>query len=285
MKGQERDGVESGNLRGRVLDGSINRSDRAPPSIDTPFSRSARFRVVLLGCSVGLMLVAAICFGPRLFRPHIEDRVYLIGFPPSQRIREDGSPAGLGVELVSQAARRRGIRLKWSRYPGGEDVALRSGAVDVWPLVTITPERRRRKAFHISKPYMQHDYHLLVLGTSAYFQVSDMRVASIGYRHPVHAEMLQRVLPEARLVPAGSRKHAAANVCSGLSDAAFFEEIAIGALLLKGISCSPHALWLIPMPMLRSQLGVGSTLEASAVATRSVAKSTPAPWKNCCPDS
>ena len=58
---------------------------------------------------------------PASFGRGIEDRVYTIGWqnsPPFQQKAEDGSPAGLAIDLVRDAARRRGIRLQWVWYPG-----------------------------------------------------------------------------------------------------------------------------------------------------------------------
>src|SRR5262249_51776674 len=74
-----------------------------------------------------------------------EDRVYSIGWepdPPFQAVGANGQATGLAVELVREAARRRGVRLEWVRQPGGADTALRDQKVDLWPLLAILPERR-----------------------------------------------------------------------------------------------------------------------------------------------
>ena len=45
-----------------------------------------------------------------------ENRVYRIGVdngPPLTEIQEDGKPAGLAVELINEAAKRRHIALEW----------------------------------------------------------------------------------------------------------------------------------------------------------------------------
>jgi PAS domain S-box-containing protein len=192
----------------------------------------------------------------------------LIGWqdvPPFQYKAEDGSPAGLAVDLIREAARRRGIRLKWQWHPGSSEAALRNRQVDLWPLITITPERR--KVIHISKPYLQHDFSLLVLAGSSYFHVQDLAPASISYHGlPIGERRLSRLFPNGRRVPAASPKEVVENVCAGRADAAFLDEFTVSAVLLGGVSCSSQPWRVIPMPMLRSELGVGSTLEASAVA-------------------
>ena len=55
-------------------------------------------------------------------------------------------------------------------------------------------------------------------------------------------------------------------MCTLRADAAFLDEFTASAVLLGGLPCSPQPLREIPMPMLRTTLGVGSTREASSVA-------------------
>ena len=55
---------------------------------------------------------------------------------------------------------------EWVLQPGNSEEALRNGKVDLWPLLTITPERKR--VLHISDPYMQHENCFLVRAGSRY---------------------------------------------------------------------------------------------------------------------
>ena len=226
-----------------------------------------RSKAIFWGVGAGLLLALAAYWLVQHPR-RVVDRVYRIGWqnvPPFQQKAADGSPAGLAVDLVRDAARRRGIRLKWEWYPGNSETALRDRHVDLWPLITITPDRTR--VMHISKPYLQHDFSLLVLAGSRYYQIQDVASGSISYRGlPIGTKRLHQVLPNARLVPMDSYKDAVENVCSGRTDAAFLDEFTAGSVVLSGVSCSSQSLRAIAMPMLRSQLGVGSTSEASTVA-------------------
>src|SRR5262245_3641733 len=82
------------------------------------------------------------------------DRVYRIGWdpdPPFQAAGADGRPTGLAIELVHEAARRQGIRHEWIRQRSGADAALQNQQVDLWPLLTVIPERKNR--VHITEPY------------------------------------------------------------------------------------------------------------------------------------
>jgi two-component system, cell cycle sensor histidine kinase and response regulator CckA len=224
----------------------------------------------LYGAGIALALASAGYWALNRFPPHVDDRVYRIGWqhvPPFQYKATDGSPAGLVIDLIRNVAQQRGIRLEWVWHPGSSEGALRNREVDLWPLITITPERQRQKAIYISKPYLQHDHSLIVLAGSSYSQVQDLASASISYVDlPINVQHLRQIFPQARLVVAGSAGEALENVCAQRTDAVYLDEFAAGTALLSGSSCSSRPLRLIPLPMLRSNLGVGSTVEAKAVA-------------------
>src|SRR6266404_2259939 len=124
-------------------------------------------------------------------------RVYRIGWhddPPFQLKDENGGPAGLSVDLVIQGARRRGIQLQWVWLPGSAEGALRNGQTDLWPLITITEERK--KFIHFSDPYLQHEHCFLVRSTSPYRQVQDLALATVTHFHqPINRQLLQKILP------------------------------------------------------------------------------------------
>src|SRR5436190_3716767 len=183
--------------------------------------RSLRFKAIL--ASIGI--AALLCAGVYFVRQRVLAPVYRIGWqnvPPFQEKAEDGSPAGLAVHLVREAARQRGIRLEWVWYPGSSESALRNRDVDLWPLITITPERQREKAIYISKPYLQHDHSLLVLADRPYRQAGDLAAATVSHLSvPINIKSLHDVLPNARGVAVSSDKEAIENVCSEKTDAAF----------------------------------------------------------------
>src|SRR5271157_2443324 len=90
----------------------------------------------------------------------LKERPYRIGWemdPPEQVRGDNGEPTGFAVELVREAARRRGIQLTWIYSEESSEAALRDGSVDLWPLMTITPERLR--VLHISAPYLESALH------------------------------------------------------------------------------------------------------------------------------
>ena len=198
----------------------------------------------------------------------IDDRVYRIGWqqvPPFQQKAADGSPTGLAVEFVRNAARNRGIRLEWVFHPGSSEAALRNHEVDLWVLMTVLPERQG--IVHISRPYMQHNISLLVRSDSTYHSVHDLEAAAIGHLNlPINQFLLHRILPQASLVARETEKDAIDDLCAKRTAAAFVDELTGIAALLAGPSCASQPLRVIPLPTMTITLGVGATLENAEVA-------------------
>src|SRR6185295_5924956 len=132
----------------------------------------------------------------------VEDRVYRVGWapdPPFQAAGADGQPTGMAIELVREAAKRRGIRLEWVRQPGGADAALRDRRVDLWPLIAILPERSAYA--HITEPYLETEHCFLVHAESPYKEVQDLAGALISYHNlRVNERNVRLALPSATLL-------------------------------------------------------------------------------------
>jgi len=198
----------------------------------------------------------------------LHQKVYRIGWqsdPPFQEPSPDGAPSGLAIEMVRDAARSRGIRLQWIWYPLGVEAALRSHNVDLWPLMTILPERKG--VFYISKPYLQHDNVLLVHADSKYFREADLAAAVISYYElPVNARLLHAVAPRAQLVGAATQNDNIGALCTHRADAAFVDEFTANFALLSGLACSSQRLRVLSFPDFRTSLGVAATPGNAAVA-------------------
>ena len=228
-----------------------------------------RSKLVLYGAAIALALMSAAYLALNRFSPRIDDRVYRIGWqhvPPFQYKTNDGLPAGLVVDLIRSVAQRRGIRLEWVYHPGSSESALRNREVDLWPLIAITPERQRQKAIYISKPYLQHDHIFIVLAGKHYSQVRISHPPrSVTLISQSTYKQLRRILPQARIVAAGSAAEALENVCAQRTDAVLLDEFAAGTVLFA-VTHVRLALYGYTGPNAEIEFGVGSTLEARAVA-------------------
>ncbi len=235
-----------------------------------PHMKSKRQRALGWLAVTGLLLAAVAYSASAYHRRNFDDRVYRIGWqedPPFQEKGENGAPTGLAIELVRDAARRGGIKLEWVLHPGSSEEALRKGTVDLWPLLTITPERQR--VIHISDPYMQHENCFLVRANSPYYQTRDLAGAEISYLSvAINERLIHAASPGARLRSSPSERDAITDVCEHRADAAFLDEFTGVGALLGGLPCSGQPLRLVADSAMRTVLGVGSTRAAAAVADR-----------------
>jgi two-component system cell cycle sensor histidine kinase/response regulator CckA len=197
----------------------------------------------------------------------ITSRVYRIGWeidPPFQTASTNGQPSGLAIDLVREAARRRGIRLEWVARPAGSEASLLGKSADLWPFITLTPERV--KLFHISDPFLETELSILVPEASRFKRVSDLAQATVSFHDmPIDFHWIHAALPDARQVPMPSTRDAVNQVCLGHSDAVFLEEYNAIETLLSGGSCANVPLRWINVPG-KSRLGVGATFESAAAA-------------------
>ena len=109
-------------------------------------------------------------------------RIYRIAFgnqPPQHFPGKDGKPTGLVVELINEAAKRRRIHLQWSMEPESSEAALKMNKVDLWPIMTIRPERKG--VVYITDPYREDTICLLVRNTSAFTRLQDLGDARIAF--------------------------------------------------------------------------------------------------------
>ena len=99
----------------------------------------------------------------RRFLPPLPDRPLRIGFlhhPPYMQWGPDGLPAGLSVEVISEAARRVHLPLEWVYTNGDVEGPFRDGTIDLWPALTILPARR----IYFSDPWLTADLYIVVRG-------------------------------------------------------------------------------------------------------------------------
>jgi PAS domain S-box-containing protein len=197
-----------------------------------------------------------------------EDRVYRIGWdpdPPFQAVGPNGNATGLAVEFVREAAKRRGIRLEWVRQGSGADAALRDRKVDLWPLLTLVPDRTRY--VHITEPYLETEHCFLVRAESGFTQTRDLENALISFHElRINRINLNLALPGARLLPTSGTDAAIESVCRGRADAAFVDEYTATSAMLGGLTCAAHELLLIATPEIQARMGVGATFAASPAA-------------------
>jgi len=116
-----------------------------------------------LGIAALLMLALTVWWvNRRLTDPRRSSQPLRIGYQvslPYQIVTPDGSPSGPAVEIVREAANRAHLSLEWVYAPEGPEVSLKTGKVDLWPLLGDLPERR--KFLHLSKPWVANSFWMV----------------------------------------------------------------------------------------------------------------------------
>src|SRR5438094_1946545 len=208
-------------------------------------------RLALLGVSfllmAGFLLIVPLLSVTR-FIP--ENRTYVIGWeegPPDQVATTSGEPTGFAVELVREAANRRGIRLQWVEHTESSELALLSKAVDLWPMMVITEDRKQ--FFHLTDAYEEEEFGLFVDAKSAYTRADDLKQQRIAYDGvPFDAKLLREHFPRSTHLPMHSLTEAVKSVCDGEAQAFFEDQTTVFSLLLSNPPCPYTSLRMLPVP-------------------------------------
>jgi PAS domain S-box-containing protein len=200
--------------------------------------------------------------------PSVIQRPLRIGFesnPPVQ-IRTGNGFSGLGVEIVSQAAKRAGIKLDWVETGASSDESLRKGLVDLWPLMVDFPDRR--KYVHFPAPWL-HSGFVMLLRKGAPSPGRGFKGRISAFKMPLNLRLLHDWFPEAQVVATTTLPGVSKQVCTGSSAAGFLEaRVAQSELREKPPECASAELRLQPIPDLRLQAGLASTFAAAGAADR-----------------
>jgi len=140
--------------------------------------------------------------------------------PPYQYMKSDGTPAGLAIEIFKEACRRRNIPIEWVHCPkpGGPDINLANGNVDLWPLVGDLPERR--DLFYITKPWLENSLCLITREDTQVFTPADTVGRPLWhYNSRLALRELKANFPGAIPVPIPTNRDVLAGVLEGKVDA------------------------------------------------------------------
>jgi len=193
-------------------------------------------------------------------------RTYRIGYGgdrPYHFEDADGKPVGLAVDLVNEAARRRGIRLEWKANEPTGIQAIQKRDVDFWVLLTVRPDRRSQ--VHITEPYLETEMSFLLPEQSHARTLPDLRQSRISLLDlEVHRKNLQTLLPGVTQVGMATTYDAIVALNEGKVDAAYLDQFTATGALLAGAGGKPMRL--LPSTLPRSLMGLASSFEAAAAA-------------------
>lgn len=155
-------------------------------------------------------------------------------------LRPDGGVEGLSVDMIGEAARRRGIPIVFVPIRGLlPDEALRAGLVDIWPAAADMPERR--SWLHVTNPWLTNRYALVSLNDSG----GALRTIAQKRAHSI-AEKVARRFPATPVVHTEDRDEAMQMMCRGAVDAALVEARYLDrALLIRPAGCETSGLHVV----------------------------------------
>jgi len=175
--------------------------------------------------------------------------------PPYYQQGPDGRITGVAVDVLTRAAAKLDFDLRFVSLTGKPDDFLRSRSVDLWPLLTITPERIA--AFHVTPPWLYNTLCLFRLSGSTLPKGSSLRLAHSHNNFTSNHAKLS--FPLAQLLPKSSREAILLAVCSGSADAGIIETRVLDSLLLeRPHGCETARLARQMIPGASSPLGIAS---------------------------
>jgi signal transduction histidine kinase/DNA-binding response OmpR family regulator len=214
-------------------------------------------------------LLIAVLIVHRFRDPDLQVRTFRIGYEesrPTQYIAADGGPAGAVIDIVREAARRRGIRLSWVHSYQGAERSLGAGETDLWPIFSDLPWRT---AFFVSRPYAYVRYWLVVDQNSPLTNASQMKGRTAAVKYPGMMEQAAGwFLPGAKLQREPETAEIFHAICSGEADGGLvaerveqrIEEVRTG-------SCAGRSFRYLPIPNGYGNAGV-ATMRGNSAAIR-----------------
>jgi len=149
--------------------------------------------------------------------------------PPYTIVGSDGNVSGLSVDIISEAARRRGIRVIWIPVrQGSVEQALQSKLVDAWG--AFSPTHDREKVFHFTQPWIEAAYSLLSRRDN--HRPSGQSSVAVRNASAVSALAAHLFARQTQILQPNNVAAIDA-VCSQAADAAFIETRVLEAILLR----------------------------------------------------
>jgi len=241
------------------------------PHQPVPQSVSGKRRLVMGAAALGVFVMAGAGSGWWYLRQdRFRGQEFSIGTDnayPYHFFDEQGRISGMSGELVAEAARRSGIRLRWELHKEGPTRALTDKSVDLWPLLSIQPAIWTQ--FHFTKPYLRNAYVAVVVDPAlGRPEKQPRRVATVGY--PLMLKMTRVAFPNAEILAETNREKAMQALCSGRADGVFMEtRTAQHQVLNRPAGCETKNFHTYGAPRLGQKLlGIAATRENAAVANR-----------------
>ena len=205
---------------------------------------SGNRRLILLTAAACVVAAAGLYF---VARAPALDRTFKIGFQnslPYHYPDGQGKASGPAVDVVQDAALRKHINLEWVYSPQGPDVALSSGAVDLWPILGDLPDRR--PYVHISGPWLKMTFVVMFPESLDMKSPSDFgsRVLAVS-KINLDSKIAHKYFAQAKILSKPNLSEVVEAVCSGSAEAGILAQSSI--LQLSPAECLLGPLKTLPI--------------------------------------
>ena len=153
---------------------------------------------------------------------------------PYQSWVDGRGPVGFTVDVLSAAAKRRGIDLHWVFCPEGPQKALRAGNVDMWPLQAT--RAALEAGFYSTEAWLENEYAVIWRETrsGSHDEEPDWTGRRVAVTNlPFGVRLAKQYLPHSTMDLTPDRVTVFQHLCAGLADAGFMEVRLLEALLLN----------------------------------------------------
>ena len=177
----------------------------------------------LLPILAALCLISGEALVRRGGRPAVKLRIGCDTSPPWYFTPAGRAPEGPALDIISEAARRRGIEIVWTPVEGGPERNLAEGRVDLWPLVGRFEDRL--KQFHISEPWISIGYWMVTDERSAFRKQTDLENHKVAHAAALVAtRMAHTHFARSQLFVVDTQRTGMELVCRGEADGAIITE-------------------------------------------------------------
>lgn len=118
-------------------------------------------RIILIAAVI-LIALAAMKVGFTRRPPLRTVRVGVDQAAPYQSWEPEIGPVGFSVDVLNEAAKKAGITLRWMYRPEGPTVALKAGAVDLWPV--LANSATKHAGMYAPAPWLENQYAMVWRG-------------------------------------------------------------------------------------------------------------------------
>jgi len=205
---------------------------------------------------------AAVCL---LFAAAATAQPLVMGYgqsPPLTYRKPDGSPAGLAVEVMEEAARREGIRLEWRYATGGGANLVHARTVEAWPILGI-PQPLPEGLF-ATQPWWRIDHQVATPLGSPIQKPAGLSGKRVAFQDaPFNRALVERHLPAGIIpVPHLAAVEATQAFCRGEADALFLNQYSLHRMMLvRPPECRDGEYQLFGVPEAPLEISIATRVE------------------------